>query len=215
MRLRKIKHAEEQLADHPEVVIANSEDHRGSWKALFECSGPIHLEVGCGKGKFVMAMASIFPDWNFIALERFDSVLIRVLEKWLLEPKKNVRMIHGDALDLTRMFGPGEVSSIYLNFSDPWPKRRQEKRRLTHPNYLSKYRQILSPKGQLILKTDNDRFFCYSLMQINEDDHFRIDRLSLNLAETSWFNIKTEFEERFETQGQPIYYLEATFIEGD
>jgi len=137
------------------------------------------------------------------------------LEKLLVNPKANVRLILGHAKEVHQFFAPGEIMTIYLNFSDPWPKRRQEKRRLTHPEYLARYRDILGTHGKLILKTDNDRFFSYSLMQINGDDHFRIDRMSLDLEQTSWFNVPTEFEERFRSQGNPIYYLEATLIKGD
>ncbi|MDD3113432.1 MAG: tRNA (guanosine(46)-N7)-methyltransferase TrmB [Candidatus Izemoplasmatales bacterium] len=215
MRLRKIKHAKNQLAEHPSIVIIDPKTHQGTWQALFEKAQPLHLEVGCGKGKFIMEMADVYQDKNFLALERYDSVLIRVLEKWLKCPKKNVRMIYGNAMDLAMMFGLGEIQTIYLNFSDPWPKRRQEKRRLTHPDYILKYRRILASNGKLILKTDNDRFFTYSMMQINNDDHFRIDRMSLDLKKTSWFNVSTEFEDRFQAQGQPIYYLEATLTEGE
>ncbi len=209
MRLRKVKQAGALLAANPNLVIQEPKQHRGNWNSLFANTGPIALEIGCGKGQFVIEMAKRLPATNFIAIEKYDSVLVRVLQKLLGEPLPNLVLVLEDAERLGEMFTSGEVRQIYLNFSDPWPKRRQEKKRLSHPAFLEKYRDILQDDGHVSFKTDNFGMYRYSLLQFNKAEDFAISRLSLDLANSGIFNIKTEFEDRFTNLGQPIFHFEA------
>lgn len=209
MRLRKVKNAKITLASHPNHVVIDPMNHYGAWQKLFSNHHPIHLEIGCGKGQFITSMAKKYPDINFIAIEKYDSVLLRVLEKLLKEPLQNLLLVHIDAEQLDKLFSKGEIETIYLNFSDPWPKKRQEKRRLTHPNFLEKYRSVLQPEGIIQLKTDNDLLFEYSMMKFNHEPDFLIQRISLDWNRECVHNVSTEFEVKFIEQGKPIFYIEV------
>ena len=210
MRLRKVKYAESFILAHPEYMILNPEEQRGKWNLLFKNENPIHIEIGCGKGQFLMEMAARFPNINFIGLEKFDSVIIRVLEKLLENPLPNLLLIQKDAANLESYFDQGEIERIYLHFSDPWPKKRQAKKRLTHPNFLSKYHSVLKTNHSLFFKSDNFSLFQYSLMTVNCDEDFIIKRVSLDLhAEEDIYNVSTEFEDKFVEQGHPIFYFEV------
>lgn len=208
MRLRKIEYAGRFLEAHQDLVLPFPEKHLGNWKNIFQNDFPIYIEVGCGKGQFIMDLAQKYPQINFIGIEKYDSVVIRGLEKLLVNPLPNVRFIQKDALRLTDFFANGEVDRLYLNFSDPWPKVRQAKRRLTHPAFLKKYRQILKNESKICLKTDNFGLFEYSMMTLNQDSAFAIDQISLDYHETP-DNIPTEFELKFVSQGKKIFYIQS------
>ena len=213
MRLRKVKGASETIAAHLEIVIPNGEELKGNWQSVFEKEQPIYIEVGMGKGQFMIGMAKQNPHLNFIGIEKFDSVMVRALEK-VLEAGElpNLKLLKIDAEDLTDIFAENEVEGVYLNFSDPWPKPRHAKRRLTHENFLTRYEQITVPNGYLRFKTDNRLLFEYSLVSVTGYG-MKLEDVALDLhqREALDWNIMTEYEEKFSAKGQPIYRLEAQF----
>ncbi|MDE6947108.1 MAG: tRNA (guanosine(46)-N7)-methyltransferase TrmB [Anaeroplasmataceae bacterium] len=208
MRLRKIKNALERLTVNTAYFIPNPQDFKGNWKKVFNNSNPIHIEIGCGKGKFIKELAKLNPNINYIAIEKYDSVLLRAMEKIEEEMMPNLKLALLDASHLTDYFSEGEVSLIYINFSDPWPKSAHAKRRLTYKTFLASYEQVLSASGAIYQKTDNRKFFEYSLESFSENG-WKISRVSLDLhQDLDFFNIPTEFEEKWSKLG-PIYRLEA------
>ncbi len=210
MRLRRVKHAEAFLDSYPNIVVPSPKDNHGRWAELFaNPKYPIHLEIGCGKGKFITEMAKEHPEVNYIGIEKYASVLLRALEKLVDQPLGNVLLIHGDAQELEAFFGNGEIERIHLNFSDPWPKNKKAKYRLTHPTFLDRYARILKNNGLIVFKTDNFGFFEYSLISFNHDDRYAINTFSLDLAKAKIENISTEFEERYTALGERIYYIEV------
>jgi tRNA (guanine-N7-)-methyltransferase len=213
MRLRKIPRAGEYIASQPELAVVGGENLKGNWQSIFASIQPIHIEIGMGKGGFINEMARRNPDINFIGIELYDSVLLRSLEKLVENPLPNLRLLHADAVGLKEIFDQGEVSKVYLNFSDPWPKSRHAKRRLTHEGFLSVYKEILMTAGKLQLKTDNRSLFEYSLWSFN---HYgmKFSDVSVDLhadPEAYPDNVMTEYETKFHGKGQPIYLLEANF----
>ncbi|MCL1950611.1 MAG: tRNA (guanosine(46)-N7)-methyltransferase TrmB [Turicibacter sp.] len=216
MRLRKIKGAAEFIASHPGIVIGDPKSLKGKWSTAFEKDQPLSIEVGMGKGQFIIGMARLHPEQNFIGIEKFDSVLIRAIEKILeSEPLPNLKLLMVDAENLKDIFEAGEVAHVYLNFSDPWPKPRHAKRRLTHEAFLGIYKTIMDPSGTLAFKTDNRLLFEYSLKSITDFGMGLKDvAFDLHARVGLEWNIKTEYEEKFSALGQPIYRLEALWKEG-
>lgn len=208
MRLRHVKNAFEDLANDTKYFVLNPKDYHGKWALeVFKNNNPIHIEIGCGKGQFMMGLAKHFPDINFIAIEKYDSVLVRCLEKVSQDDIPNLKLVLLDALMLKEVFDKGEVEEIYLNFSDPWPKTRHAKRRLTSYIYLDIYRNILASDGAIIQKTDNSSLFESSLESLSQNDWY-LTNISLDLHKTDLFNITTEYEDKWSPKG-PIYRLEA------
>lgn len=208
MRLRHVKNAFEDLANDTKYFVLNPKDYHGKWALeVFKNNNPIHIEIGCGKGQFMMRLAKHFPDINFIAIEKYDSVLVRCLEKVSQDDIPNLKLVLLDALMLKEVFDKGEVEEIYLNFSDPWPKTRHAKRRLTSYIYLDIYRNILASDGAIIQKTDNRSLFESSLESLSQNDWY-LTNISLDLHKTDLFNITTEYEDKWSPKG-PIYRLEA------
>lgn len=208
MRLRHVKNAFEDLASDTKYFVLNPKDYHGKWALeVFKNNNPIHIEIGCGKGQFMMGLAKHFPDINFIAIEKYDSVLVRCLEKVSQDDIPNLKLVLLDALMLKEVFDKGEVEEIYLNFSDPWPKTRHAKRRLTSYIYLDIYRNILASDGAIIQKTDNRSLFESSLESFSQNDWY-LTNISLDLHKTDLFNITTEYEDKWSPKG-PIYRLEA------
>jgi tRNA (guanine-N7-)-methyltransferase len=213
MRLRNVKNASVLLEEHPEWVVPRPEEWKGKWNSLFQEPGPIHLEIVCGKGRFLTQMAKASPDIHFIGMEKFDSVIVRSLQKLLKEPLDNVRLIRADAVRLDEMFAFGEVETLYLNFSDPWPKPSHSRRRLTSPEYLARYRKLLKVGSSIHFKTDNFALFAFSMKSF-VDAGMEIRRITLDLhRETDIPNIETEFEQRFVAMGKPIFYFHAILRE--
>jgi len=213
MRLRKIPRASEIITAQPELAVIGGENLKGNWQSKFTKKQPIHIEIGMGKGGFINEMARRNPDINFIGIELYDSVLLRALEKLVENPLPNLRLLHANAKNLTAVFAENEVTKIYLNFSDPWPKVRHAKRRLTHESFLKIYQNVLVADGKLQLKTDNRSLFEYSLWSFN---HFGMEfsDVSVDLhADPATYpdNVMTEYETKFHGLGQPIYLLEASF----
>ncbi len=210
MRLRKIGGALERLEADTKYYVINPEKNKGGWNKVFKNNNPICVEIGCGKGDFVIGMAQAFPEVNFIAVEKFESVQIRALEKALELDLPNVRMIHEDAINLTNIFDKDEISNIYLNFSDPWPKNRHAKRRLTSSLFLECYKKFLKEDGAIIQKTDNTILFEYSIESLSNDGWYLSD-ISVDLHKKEIFNVLTEYERKKSKLG-PIYKLEARRI---
>src|SRR5699024_8589872 len=169
----------------------------------------IHVEVGTGKGRFVTEMGEAHPEYNFIGMEKYDSVIMTGVERLLENPQKNVYLIKDDVNSITNFFAEKEVDRVYINFTDPWPKRRQEKRRLTHKGFLQKYVKIMKDSGEIHFKTDNQALFEFSIESITQFG-FKLKNVSLDLHKSEVEgNIMTEYEERFAKKGMPIYRLEA------
>lgn len=211
MRLRNIPGADEAV-ENSEYCIKEPENRRGSWQSLFPSPQPLHIEVGMGKGRFIMDMAAAHPDVNYIGIERYSSVLLRALQKLEANPLPNLKLVCMDAAELPEVFAPGEVSRIYLNFSDPWPKERHAKRRLTSRQFFFRYDQILKKDGCVEFKTDNQDLFTFSLEEIPEAG-WRLDASTRDLhhdAALNEGNIMTEYEEKFSSLGNPICKLIAS-----
>lgn len=205
MRLRKVKGAEDKI-DSSSYVIKEADKYRGKFSTVFGNDNPIYIEIGMGKGKFIVENARKYPDINFIGIERFDSVLVRAVEKVEAEEIPNLRFIRMDAKEIENIFNK-EISKIYLNFSDPWPKDRHAKRRLTSPDFLKRYDSIFKEKKEIEMKTDNRNLFEYSIMSFN-DYQYQILGISLDLhSDDAKNNITTEYEEKFSKKGQVIYYI--------
>lgn len=211
MRLRNVPGAAEAVQNHPrclrqEDCIGEVEAVPGSWRERFGNDHPVYVEIGMGKGRFLMENARQHPEINYIGIERYDSVLYRALQKYDEEPLENVFFVSMNAEYICDMFAPGEVDRIYLNFSDPWPKDRHAKRRLTSQQFLKRYDQILAADGQIEFKTDNQDLFAWSLEQV-EPAGWQIAASTTNLhrdPEMNAGNIMTEYEEKFSALGNPI-----------
>ncbi|STO13400.1 tRNA (guanine-N(7)-)-methyltransferase [[Flavobacterium] thermophilum] len=209
MRLRNKPWAKDKIAAYPHYVIPDPEARRGRWRELFGNERPIHIEIGTGKGKFITEMAKLHPDINFIGIELYPSVLVSALDKLIESELPNVRLLNANAKDVGAFFADGEVSRIYLNFSDPWPKKRHEKRRLTYRDFLALYERILTEDGDIHLKTDNQSFFEYSLVSLSQYG-FVLAAVQLDLHRSGVEgNVMTEYEEKFSAKGNRIYRCEA------
>ena len=210
MRLRNIPGAKDAIAESI-YVIQNPQENKGNWDKVFPQHQPVHLEVGMGKGRFLMDMAKLHPEINYIGIEMYDSVLLRAIQKKeaLAEEGQelsNLKFMRMDARLLPEVFEKGEVSRIYLNFSDPWPKARHAKRRLTSRQFLTRYDQILVPEGKVEFKTDNRELFEFSLEEV-KDAGWNLDAFTFDLhhdAQMSEGNVMTEYEEKFSSMGNPI-----------
>ena len=211
MRVRKRKGAEEHLANHPQYVILEPEAAKGKWHELFGNDNPIHIEVGSGKGAFITGMAQQNPDINYIGIDIQLSVLSYALDKVLASGAENVKLLRVDGSSLTNYFEDGEVDMMYLNFSDPWPKSRHEKRRLTYKTFLDTYKQILPENGEIHFKTDNRGLFEYSLASFSQYGMV-LNKVWLDLHASDYAgNVMTEYERKFSEKGQVIYRVEAQF----
>ena len=215
MRLRNIPGADAAVSACP-YVIEHPTDYRGHWNQQFKASAdhPIHIEVGMGKGQFLFGQAAAHPDINYIGIERYTSVLLRAIQKIDPEqPPTNLLFIYMDAAELPEVFAPDEISRIYLNFSDPWPKDRHARRRLTSSEFLARYDRILTPDGSIEFKTDNRGLFDFSLEEIAASPIWKLTAYTFDLHRTPELcegNIMTEYEEKFSSIGNPICKLIAT-----
>ncbi|MBE5966987.1 MAG: tRNA (guanosine(46)-N7)-methyltransferase TrmB [Lachnospiraceae bacterium] len=204
MRLRNIKGSREIVASD-ESVVTEPEQYKGKWNTLFGNDHPIHVEIGMGKGKFIMELALQNPEINYIGIEKYSSVLLRALEKKKEVELPNLFFLRFDAEYLNNIFDEDEISRIYLNFSDPWPKDRHAKRRLTSKEFLTRYDKCLKKEGQVIFKTDNRELFEFSLEQAKEAGWIT-DEVTFHLHQSDYLegNVMTEYEEKFVAEGKPI-----------
>lgn len=212
MRQRKKHWAEKELNTN-EFLIRNPEDIKGRWSEEFNNDNDIYLEIGCGKGRFIIQNAIKYPDINFIALERQSQVIITGL-RYVRENTdiKNIRFINSDVKEIENIFSSGEIKRLYINFCDPWEnKKKWAKRRLTHKNFLDLYKKIFSEKGEIYFKTDNRKLFEFSLNEFCSDN-WRLKNISLDLHNSDYEgNIMTEYEQKFSSKQMPIYRLEAYY----
>ncbi len=206
MRLRNIKGAKETVLKSS-YVIENPNLYYGNWEACFSNQNPIHVEIGMGKGRFIIENAIRYPNINFVGIEKYNSVLVKAIQQLEGKNLPNLKIISMDAKEIEQIFNQ-EIDTIYLNFSDPWPKKRHAKRRLTSTDFLEKYEQIFKNKKHIIIKTDNRNLFEYSITSCSCFG-YHIKEISLDLyQEGRNDNIPTEYEIKFSNKGYPIYRME-------
>jgi len=221
-RLRRKPGTKEWLAERENLVVLNPREWRGRWRELFGNDKPLHVELGMGKGRFISLMSVEHPEWNFIGIDMYDELIRKSAVKaeearaeWSARsggaaPPDNLRLVLGNVEWVEEMFAPGEVERIYLNFGDPWPKKRHAHRRLTHPDYLEKYKVILNENGEIHFKTDSRSLFEFSLNAFAEMDlMMRNISLDLHGEGIAPNTIMTEYEMKFTEQGEPIYRVEV------
>lgn len=211
MRVRHKPWAKDKLKEHSEIVISNPEDYKGNWGNEFQSNGPLYVEIGIGKGQFITKMAERYQNLSFVGIEMMESIIVSALDKVLDAEVKNVRLLKNDAKNLLSLFAENEVDHLYLNFSDPWPKNRHEKRRLTYRDFLKFYEKVLKPGGELHLKTDNQGLFDYSLESF-ADYGLKVMEITRDLhASGEEGNVMTEYEQKFSEKGHPIYRCKVLF----
>ncbi|MBQ1547727.1 MAG: tRNA (guanosine(46)-N7)-methyltransferase TrmB [Lachnospiraceae bacterium] len=209
MRLRNIPAAYPAIEESP-FCVTDGTKVKGKWNTVFPEEHPLYIEVGTGKGRFILENAKRNKDKNYLGIELYESVLYRALQRFLKEeePVLNLRFLRADANDILDMFEKEEVDGIFLNFSDPWPKKRHAKRRLTSPNFLEKYDKILKQGGVIEFKTDNAGLFEYTKEVLEESKTWKIKEITTDLhndPNMNEGNIMTEYEEKFSSAGNPIY----------
>lgn len=211
MRLRHKPGAKEKLESYPQYVVLEPEKNKGKWKEVFGNDNDIYIEVGTGKGRFITEMAKAHPNVNFIGIEAYTSVIVSALDLLIEAEVPNLKLLNVNAEKLEDIFERSEIARVYLNFSDPWPKNRHEKRRLTYKSFLQSYENVLIDGGEIHFKTDNQGLFEYSLMSFS---HYgmKLNFVSLDLHNSDFEgNIMTEYEEKFASKGNRIYRCEVQF----
>ena len=210
MEYIKIKNADKIVKNCP-YVVSNPKEYKGKWNTLFKNKNPIFLELGMGRGDFIIDMAKTYPNINFIGLEAIDSQMVRAVENLTNKNLPNLKLINCNAEEVDNIFQK-EIDTIYLTFCDPWPKKIDEKKRFTHVNFLKKYDKIFKKQKHIILKTDNKGFFAYSLESLS-NYWYTFKRISLDLHhdENPIPNIMTNYEKQYFKEGRPIYYVDARF----
>lgn len=203
MRLRNVKNKKE-IMDNSSYLVKDPTLYKGKWKELFGNNNPIYIEIGMGKGKFIIDNALHYPNINFIGIEKYDSVIAKGLQK-IPEGLNNLVMVRWDALNINDIFTK-EIDRIYLNFSDPWPKNRHHLRRLSSRVFLEKYEDIFKSKRIIEMRTDNRDLFQYSLVSFSEFG-YTLEKVSLDLHTDDMPEITTEYEDKFSKDGMPIYYV--------
>lgn len=206
MRLRNVTGSREMIAGS-RFVVHEPALQKGRWHEAFGNDHPIHIEIGMGKGRFLMALAAANPDINYIGIEKYSTVLLRAVQKLEAQELANLRLVRMDAEEICEVFGQSEVARIYLNFSDPWPKDRHAKRRLPSRQFLARYHELLAPDGRIEFKTDNANLFDFALGEL-EPAGWQLEAVTRDLHHDEKLfvgNIMTEYEERFSSMGNPIY----------
>lgn len=207
MRLRNVKNAVD-IVNNSKYVITNYSEYKGNFNSLFNNTNKtLRVEIGMGKGDFIIGMAEKYPNVNFIGIEKYESVMVRAIQKLEDKELNNLKLIRMDAINVDEVFDK-EVEILYLNFSDPWPKKRHEKRRLTSDVFLSKYDAIFSDLPHIIQKTDNVGLFAYSLSSLSRYG-YTLENVSLDLVNEDIPNVVTEYEQKFMDLGTKINYLDA------
>ena len=206
MRLRNIRGAGEKI-ESSEFVVQNPKEMPNKWKECFGNDHPIHIEIGMGKGQFLHTMAKLNPEINYVGIEMYSSVLLRAIQKMEQDVVPNLKFICIDAKEVAEVFGNGEVDQIYLNFSDPWPKARHAKRRLTYKTFLDKYYSLLKKGGKIIMKTDNLGLFEYSLESIKEHNKFKLVEYTFDYEFDGSKDGMSEYERKFREIGTKINRL--------
>ena len=209
MRLRNVPGSRDTIAES-QFTIKDETEKKGKWCEVFGNDNPIHIEIGMGKGQFIMTLAEQNPDINYVGIEKYSSVLVRAIEKQEEKNLPNLFFIRMEAENIADVFAPDEVDRIYLNFSDPWPKDRHAKRRLTSVQFLQRYENILKIEGHVIFKTDNRDLFDFSLEQAEEAVNWELLNHTFDLHHSEYVegNIMTEYETRFVEKGNAICRME-------
>ena len=212
MEYNKIKDADKIIAKSP-YLVSNPTKYKNKWNDFFGNKNPIHVELGTGRGEFIIKMAKKFPNVNFVGIELVDSQLVMATERLKSQSIPNLKLICADASTLDTIFGR-EIDTIYLTFSEPWPKKIDEKKRFTHYNYLKLYDKVFKKKKHIILKTDNKGLFAYSLETLSQY-WYVFDKVSLDLHndEREISNVMTDFEKNYFEEKRAIYYIDASFTE--
>ena len=210
MRMRRKKNLEPRLERQSAITVSEPEAMRGAWRSLCPDARRVCLELGCGKGQFITELARRNPENFYIAVEREKGAVVMAMEKVAAAELSNVHFIIGDVQDLEKWFGPDEIDDMYINFCDPWTKRHREKRRLTHRDFIARYRGVVKKGGRLYFKTDNVELFEFSVLELPAAG-MQLDFVTRDLHAENIDNIMTEYESRFTAQGMTINYLEATF----
>ena len=210
VRRRRKKGADEQLLSYTKYVLRDDIDKlKGKWNLKFRNDNPIHVEFGTGKGKFITTLAKQNPDINYIAMELKEEVLLKAVEKADASNLNNILFLWGDVSNILDYFEAKELSRIYINFCDPWPKNRWSKRRLTHSGFLEMYNRVLEDDGEIHFKTDNEKLFEFSLNEIAANN-WLLKNISLDLGNSEYENnVTTEYEDKFMSQGMRIFRCEA------
>lgn len=208
MRLRNVKGSKEKI-ESSKYIVLNPEENKGKWNKVFNNNNNlIHIEIGMGKGDFIIGMAKNNPNINFVGIEMYDSVIVKAVQKLENLELNNLKLIRMDASNIENVFDK-EIDLIYLNFSDPWPKNRTAKKRLTHERYLSKYENIFKDKKTIFMKTDNTSLFTFSIESLSEFG-YKLKNVSLDLHNSDFKdNVMTEYERKFSENGVKINRLEA------
>ena len=205
MRLRNVKNKEE-IMNSSNYLVRDYTGLKGNWKSLFNNDNPIFIEIGMGKGKFIIDNAKMYPNINFIGIEKFDSVIVKALQK-IPEGLDNLIMLRADALNINEIFDK-ELDRIYLNFSDPWPKNRHHLRRLSSIVFLEKYENIFKGLKTIHMRTDNRDLYTYSLVSLSQFG-YKLNKISFDLHKDDMPQITTEYEDKFSSKDMPIYYVEC------
>ena len=210
MQYNVIKNAD-KIVKQSEYVVKNPINYKNKWKDLFHNNNPIYLELGMGRGNFIIEMAKKYPKINFIGLELYESQMVKAVDKLQNSNLTNIKLINSDAREIDKIFGK-EIDTIYLTFSEPWPKKHDERKRFTHESYLKLYDKIFKKDKHIILKTDNKGLFAYSLESLSQY-WYSFKRVSLDLHndENKIDNIMTDFEKQYFKEKRPIYYVDAIF----
>ena len=215
MRLRNKPWVKEEIMTYEQLLVHEPEQYKGKWsKEWFKSEQPIHVELGTGKGNFITTLAEKYPECNFIGVELREEVLISAVRKAADKGLKNIAFLWIDINKIEEIFAEDEISRVFLNFSDPWPKSRHAKRRLTHRNFLEKYKLILKQGQEIHLKTDNEKLFEFSLNEFSYTD-FRLKNITFDLHQSDFEEAKavmTEYEQKFVNLGMKIYRAEAIYL---
>ncbi len=208
MRQRKIKNIDQKLASHTRYLVDRPMGKRGKWGEVFSNGHPIYAEFGCGRGQFIMKKANLHPDNNYIGFESRGSIIIRALEKAVSAEENNILFVNENVIDVNEYFDQGELAGIYLNFSDPWPKKGYAKRRLTHRRFLEGYKNALRPGSFIEFKTDNIDLFSFTLEEFRESNLNIIEVTDdLHSTDLDARLVTTEYEDKFRMWGKKICYL--------
>ncbi len=212
MRMRKKKNLTPRMEACGDYRVMDPFALRGSWRSLMPEAKTLRVELGCGKGGFTAKTAAAEPDVLLIAVEKVPDAMVVAMEKAKAAGLKNVWFVDGDAALLPDMFDTGEIDRLYINFCDPWPKSNQKKRRLTHGNFLKKYRQVLAEGGQIHFKTDNDKLFEWSLEEIPQFG-FELSEVTRDLHANGAVGVMTDYEQKFYNEGKSINRCVATMVD--
>lgn len=207
MRQRRLKNLEARITEHNRYLIDDPKEKKGNWPEVFGNRDPVFAEFGCGRGKFILEMAEHNPSCNYVAFECRSSIILRALEKAIVRNPHNLFFVNEHIIDIGEYFEENELSGIFLNFSDPWPKKRHEKRRLTHSGFLKRYKNILKPECSIDFKTDNNSLFSFTLNEAIKNNMAILESTDdLHSSQLSARLVTTEYEDKFRDMGKRISY---------